>query len=138
MTACTALGSITCNAEKLSLNDLMGDSAIEAVRTSRFVQLATSAIETAAARPTFHEQLGASRLALTEQNAGLVGTEKFNLMSGVQRPGTAPHTEAPAQSSMDQMEARVTAMYVDLTNYQVAWKIAQRIQQDVSQLMKGS
>lgn len=138
MTACTAIASIGCDSEKLSLNDLMGGAAIEAVRQARFVELATSAIEAAAARPSFGDQLGASRLALTENSAGQVGSEKLVLVSSVQRPGATPRGEAPVESSMDQMEARVTAMYADLTNYQVAWKIAQRIQQDTSQLMKGS
>ena len=138
MTACTAIGGIGCDSEKLSLNDLMGGAAIEAVRQSRFVELATSAIEAAASRPSFGDQLGTSRLALTDHSAGQVGSEKLNLVSSVQRPGAAPRGETPVESSMDQMEARVTAMYADLTNYQVAWKIAQRIQQDTSQLMKGS
>lgn len=139
MTACTAIASIGCDSEKLSLNDLMGGATIEAVRQARFVELATSAIEAAAAaRPSFGDQLGASRLALTENSAGQVGSEKLVLVSSVQRPGATPRGEAPVESSMDQMEARVTAMYADLTNYQVAWKIAQRIQQDTSQLMKGS
>jgi hypothetical protein len=138
MTACTAIGGIGCDSEKLSLSDLMGGAAIEAVRQSRFVELATSAIETAAARPRFDEQLSTSRMALTDHNAGQVGSEKLEFVSSVQRPGAAHRGEAPEQSSMDQIEARVTSMYADLTNYQVAWKIAQRIQQDISQLMKGS
>jgi hypothetical protein len=138
MTICTAIGGIGCDPEKLSLSDLMGGAAIEAVRQSRFVELATSAIEAAAARPSFGDQAGSSRLALTDHSAGQVGSEKLGLVSTVQRPGAAPRGEAPVESSMDQMEARVMAMYADLTNYQVAWKIAQRIQQDISQLMKGS
>ena len=57
---------------------------------------------------------------------------------GLPRPGAQPKT-APAdqQDSSAALEARVKELYLGLTNYQVAWKIAQRMQQDTSQLLRG-
>jgi hypothetical protein len=115
----------------------MGSAAVDAVRQSHFMEMLHGAIETAASRPSFGDEIGQQRSGLTEGTSGRVGAEKLDFVSSVERPGATPRAEAPEASSSDHLEERMMSMYSDLTNYQIAWKIAQRIQQDVSQLMKG-
>lgn len=138
MSTCVAVEAIGCDGPKQSLTDLMGDTALASVRQSRFVEIVQNALETAAARPTFGDSMAASRADLVQGVSGTVGSEKLDLVSGVARPGAVPRPTPPEAAPMAQLEQRVMDMYADLTNYQIAWKIAQRIQQDTSQLLKGS
>ena len=44
--------------------------------------------------------------------------------------------DAPAEGRS--LEDRVRSLYTELTHYQIAWKIAQNVQRDVGQVMRGS
>jgi len=101
-------------------------------------RLAESALSRAIARPDTTSPLDNVRSELTESARGQIGDLKGDLLSTVERPGAeTPAAETASEDMQAQTEVRVRELYYDLTNYQVAWKIAQRMQQDITQLLRG-
>ena len=68
---------------------------------------------------------------------GDVGEAKSELVSDVARAGTESGIEQNKEAE-NTLEDRVMSLYSDLTDYQVAWRIAQKIPQDLSQILKGN
>lgn len=98
-----------------------------------------NAIEKAAVRPAAEGALPTQVDLLTGSTTGPVGEAKTGLVAETSS-ATASGTENSATDTQMQeaTEARMRALYTDLTNYQIAWRIAQRMQQDISQLLRGS
>ena len=123
----------------MTLGEAMGGTQVETAMRSNFSRMAEQAIGTAVTRPEVSgSAIDGERARLTGLRETAVGDEKHLVVSDVARPGAQPKT-APAdqQDSSAALEARVKELYLGLTNYQVAWKIAQRMQQDTSQLLRG-
>lgn len=122
----------------IDLRKSESDEISEDIRIQSFGQVAEEAIRTATTRPTGSSHADELRMQITGDGIGPVGEMRQAMVSSVERPG-APKID-PVDGSHDlqmQLEDRVQTLYVDLTNYQVAWKIAQRIQQDITQLLRG-
>ncbi len=128
------VGQVTRN---MQLDQIVGDENANATKAAEFATLMEDAISKAVERPYTEDAIGHEARHLTSQGEGIVATEKVALVSDVERPGATPKAES-SDTVQEQTEERVRELYVDLTNYQVAWKIAQRIQQDITQLMRGS
>lgn len=133
----TAVGPVAT--VQMNLDEAVGRSQLQVEQHSQFESLIGRAVSTAIERPSTPSSLESERAALVGDVERSNGDEKFSVMSDVARTGTsAPEKEPNATAAADALEARIKTLYFDLTNYQVAWKIAQRIQQDTSQLMRGS
>ena len=132
-----AVGGANPTGRQIAMDQLIGEAQAEMTKAADFSQLVEDAIGKAVERPHTEDAIGDEARHLTSAAEGVVGTEKVALLSDVARPGATPKPET-TETVQQQTEARVKELYVDLTNYQVAWKIAQRIQQDITQLMRGS
>ncbi|MEL6573710.1 MAG: hypothetical protein AAFQ64_18810 [Pseudomonadota bacterium] len=98
-----------------------------------FADLLQGAIERAAIRPTAEGALPSDVELLTEAGIGPVGEARSRV------DPEARASEADTKEGLQaESEARMRSLYLDLTNYQIAWRIAQRMQQDISQLLRGT
>lgn len=102
-----------------------------------FDNLAQRAINVAVGRPGGIDHISDTRDAFMGGRSGTIGEAKTEMVSDVARPGTEAAVEDD-QSVQDTLEDRVKTLYSDLTDYQVAWRIAQKIPQDLSQILKGN
>lgn len=107
-----------------------------AARGDAFSKMLGDAIETTVQRPNPGGATSSEGVTTTGA-AGDVAEQKDQLLSDVSRPG-APQQAAPSDQVQRQLEDRIMTLYVDLTNYQVAWKIAQRVQQDTTSILRAS
>ncbi len=124
---------------RMALEQITNRTQSEVVQGANFSRIAEKAIGSAVQRPHVEENRDAARRALVDPTKGVVGEARSEVVSTVERPG-APKKEVinDSASLQDQQQERIRALYLDLTNYQIAWKIAQRMQQDITQLMRGS
>jgi len=102
-----------------------------------FDNLAQRAISVAIDRPGGAGHVSDTRDAFMGGRSGTVGEAKTEIVSDVARPGTEAAVEEN-KAVEDTLEDRMLTLYSDLTDYQVAWRIAQKIPQDLSQILKGS
>lgn len=145
MTICTAVGSVACDAGKLSLQDLTGDAAGGMIQQSRFVGLVQSALEGALSPNGFNGQYGAARggeISTSYKGTNLdsadeVGREKGTLVSSASVPDAASTGNEKQDDTLNLIADRINALNLETTAYTIAWRIAQRIQQDISHIMKG-
>lgn len=109
----------------------------ELSRQQDFEVVAERAITTAIERPDHQSQIDSVRDQFSGAMAGPVGDIKGEIKSSLNVDGA----EADPNDNVafeDRLEERVRVLYSDLTNYQVAWRIAQKIPQDLSQILKGN
>jgi len=123
----------------VSLQDVADFNQAEQARAASFSQLAERALATAVQRPNTQNLSENIRQELVDPSRGAVGIEKSAIIAGADMSASASAAPGTGDASLQQaIEGRVMDLYVDLTNYQIAWKIAQRMQQDISQLLRGS
>ncbi len=108
----------------------------EAYQADSFSRLVGDAIEKAVNRPAYGADAGQG-VGQPDPSDEVIRSEKMSMLSDVERPGAEPKP-VETQDVQQQTEDRLRSLYVDLTNYQIAWKIAQRVQQDTSQLLRGN
>lgn len=113
--------------------------APEGKDASMFADMLQGAIERTALRPSTQRSEPTGLDLLTNASTGPVGEARSQLVSEVASADpSAAGAEKNGESALQAAtEARMRALYLDLTNYQVAWRIAQRMQQDISQLLRG-
>ncbi|MGB5863677.1 MAG: hypothetical protein WBG95_05210 [Sulfitobacter sp.] len=122
----------------LDLRTNAGDGPSDETRALSFGRVAEEALATTVTRPNAQPRMDDLREEISGGEAGLVGEFRQDIVSNVERPGTAERDPAEGSDALqDEHETRVRSLYMDLSNYQIAWKIAQRIQQDITQLMRG-
>ncbi|MFQ6550995.1 hypothetical protein AAD018_001450 [Aestuariibius insulae] len=116
----------------------LADLTREASREAKSIGHLNSAMELAASKVAVPPGTEASNQNLMDElRQGSVGEVKNEMMSDVTRPGT-PSKEATPGEETAEIEDRFQKLYLELTNFQVAWAIARRTQQDVSQLLRGN
>jgi hypothetical protein len=134
MSVCSAIGSIGCEAKKLSLSDVTEQGALDSVNHARLTDQVLSGIERALTMPGSKNFTGESSPgALGEP----VAQEKAFLLSGVSSSEASPRSESGRGIGGHELEEKIHQMYVDMTSHMVAWRMAQRVQQDISHIMKG-
>ena len=108
-----------------------GPSPAEMADTRTFFDMFDAGLDRLSTRPDPGGE--ATRLAaLTDPYAGSVGSAKVEILGGAE---FRAEQENGAQAAT--LEERITSLYFELTHYQVAWKIAQNVQRDVSQVLRG-
>ena len=120
--------------EMLALNQQQHE---EEFKRLEFQEVAESAISTAIDRPGGASEVSNHREELLGGLSGEIGEAKSELVSDVARAGTEQMFET-SEDAEAALEDRMMSLYFDLTEYQVAWRIAQKIPQDLSQILKGS
>jgi len=80
-----------------------------------------------------------------EARVGLVGgagsevnSQKESFVSEVTRPGTEVNAETSDEDAFNTVVERTKHIYGEITVHHIAWGIAQRMQKDMSQLLRGS
>ncbi|MEP2783341.1 MAG: hypothetical protein ABJO67_02340 [Pseudoruegeria sp.] len=121
----------------IEMNELNQQRFEEADQRAEFDDLAQQAIGVAIDRPGGSGNISEKRAELLAGGGGVVGEAKSELVSDVARAGTEGSV-AENQEVENTLEDRMMSLYSDLTDYQVAWKIAQKIPQDLSQILKGN
>ncbi len=127
-------GASVSAAELMELNQQRYEE--EAQRTE-FDDLMQRAMSVVIERPTSETAITQAREGFLSGTDGPVGEAKTDMVSDVARPGTESQIE-DNQEHEQSLETRMLSLYSDLTDYQVAWRIAQKIPQDVSQILKGN
>lgn len=124
-----AISSIP-NSEDIHLD--LKNALNQDLNTTAFLSAFNSGLDTLSKRP----ELNSTSSPLDEvsgQFNGSVGETKATLVSDA-GDGAAASAEEAAQS----LETRFQTLYFELTHYQVAWRIAQNVQRDISQVLRGS
>lgn len=97
-----------------------------------FLETLESGLSQLSSRPDIQTDANALD-SLSDPYAGAIGAEKSQMMAREDLTGA----EAEAASA-EAVEARFQKLYYELTHYQVAWRIAQNVQRDISQVLRGS
>lgn len=123
---------------KPSLQALSTDMALaqEAQQARTTMQQAvTDAIALAAERPMAPTPTERAKAELVDGSGGVVGELKADMVAAEPKAdAVSPENEG----IQDALEDRVRTLYADLTSYQVAWRIAQKIPQDLTQILRGT
>lgn len=114
------------------VKSLYGADRAPGLDTDAFLKVFDQGIGTLSARPNFDGNVGAVD-RLTGAYEGDVGAAKAEMIAGAQ---TEAENSSEAQAA--NLEERFQTLYFELTHYQIAWKIAQNVQRDVTQVLRGS
>ncbi|MEL6839966.1 MAG: hypothetical protein AAFP85_11790 [Pseudomonadota bacterium] len=137
-TTAAPIGEIGQPGQKLNLNAAMdhtGYAAQQAAMTDRAME---SAFSQALRLPGSLRNQEVSGSRVMNGSAGEVGDEKAKLVSELNPTGAESSANTSSGQSMDSMTQRISSLYLEMTNWQVAWSIAQRTQQDTNHLLKGN
>lgn len=114
------------------LHEARGPAAANEADARTFFDMFDGGLDRLAQRPQPGEKLSEFD-NLTEAYSGDVGAAKVEMFGGADMDGA--QSEGAQQTSI---EERLTSLYFELTHYQIAWKIAQNVQRDISQVLRGS
>lgn len=98
-----------------------------------FKDLMSEGLGTLSQRPNIESTADQLVTNLSGTYAGEVGQVKAELLGG-----EAAKIERSTEASNESLEDRIKNLYTELTHYQIAWKIAQNVQRDISQVLRGS
>lgn len=124
--------AISATASLSDVGKLYQDNTQANLDTDAFLNAFDQGLGTLAKRPEFQEDVTMVD-RLSGQYAGEVGESKADILAQ-SSAGVEEGSEANAQT----LEERFQSLYFEMTHYQVAWKIAQNVQRDVSQVLRGS
>lgn len=137
MTTCVAIGSIGCDLDKIPLSSATGQADIDALSHSRLADQLLSKMEAALTLPKIETSVGSSSKPHGDGSSDQVALEKTALFSGAPNSGTAAGAEVGMSAATSESMEAIKLMYKDITSYTIAWRMAQRVQQDTSTIMKG-
>jgi len=124
--------AISSTAGLENLAKIYGGGSTRDIDADAFMDAFDHGLNTLAKRPDFQEKMSAIE-EMSGTYSGEVGQQKADLLSETSKT-EADSAEAAEQSMTD----RFQSLYFEMTHYQVAWKIAQNVQRDVSQVLRGS
>lgn len=100
---------------------------------SAFLNVLDKGLGTLSQRPELSPPATDMMDNMTGAYVGDVGQAKGEIVGG-----EAARAEQSTEAGNATLEDRVKNLYTELTHYQVAWKIAQNVQRDISQVLRGS
>lgn len=127
--AISAIGSPFSNEAMTPLHP----NANPSVGNSEFLDVLDRSLSQIASRPNPQSTSETAQDRLSSEYGGQVGQAKIQLNGGA-----PPDTDAASAAEGATLETRLQSLYFELTHYQIAWKIAQNVQRDVSQVLRGS
>lgn len=135
--SCIAAASDTCARSEVKLQDVTA-SDVEREQVSLFADMAERAIGKALQEPFGPGPVAERRFDLVGAAESTITDRKADLLASATRANDAgPAPAAPGTESLDQVAERVRTLYLELTEYQVAWKIGHKVQQDTSHILRG-
>jgi hypothetical protein len=136
--ACVSAVSDACTRTEVKLKDVTAAVDIQHEQRTLFEDMAQRAIAKAIDVPHPAGPVAAQRLDL-QGAATEIANRKSDLMAPSARVGaTAEPTPTTAtDEAFDRVSGRIRTLYLDLTEYHVAWKVGHKVQQDISQILKG-
>ncbi|MEM8978506.1 MAG: hypothetical protein AAGD04_03420 [Pseudomonadota bacterium] len=109
-----------------------GGASTQDLDQNQFMEAFDKGLDTLSARPEFSGDTSALD-QISGAYGGDVGVEKADIISE-----TSQTAGEAGQAKTETMESRFQSLYFELTHYQVAWRIAQSVQRDISQVLRGS
>lgn len=100
---------------------------------SAFLDVLDQGLSRLASRPDMRSEADTIVEGLQSSYAGEVGHAKSEIVGG-----ELARAERSTEANNVTLEDRIKGLYTELTHYQVAWKIAQNVQRDISQVLRGS
>lgn len=101
--------------------------------STAFMSMLDSGLGTLTQRPEFGSPANQIVRDMSAGYSGDVGAAKADIVGG-----EAARLEQSSQAGNESLEERVKGLYFELTHYQIAWKIAQNVQRDISQVLRGN
>lgn len=135
---CIGAASSACKGPDVMLQDVVSMPETAQMQQGLFQDIASRAIGRAIAEPAGANAAGMQHQDLTASGGNLVTDRKDAILSSVARTDdkAVPAAE-PAVDPMAQTAERIKMLYLDLTEYQVAWKVGHKVQQDISTILRG-
>jgi hypothetical protein len=124
------------------LQDVVTASDFGSIQSDLARDMARRAVARAIETPLPSGSVAPRHAELTASSGNPVTVLKDQLLSGIARPGTEQVTPDAngtnvADDPMAQAAERIKLLYVELTEYQIAWKVGHKVQQDISQILRG-
>jgi hypothetical protein len=140
--SCVASIGKACSNTDVMLHDVVNVADSGVVQQDLFKDIAQRAISQGIDIPLSGGPVVPRHADLTGGAGNAVATLKSDLVSTSARPGTEPGNSAqsPTTATEDQfsmVSSRIKALYAELTEYQTAWKVTHKVQQDITTLLKG-
>ncbi|MEP3847596.1 MAG: hypothetical protein ABJM43_19805 [Paracoccaceae bacterium] len=135
-----AIEAIEQSGQSLNLQNTMDPSGYSAQQAEVTDRAMESAFSNALRLPGMIRNEEVSGGSMTNGSSGIVGDEKSKIVSDLNAPhsGTDGAGANTVEAQMDGMTNRISSLYMEMTNWQVAWSIATRTQQDTNHLLRGS
>lgn len=122
--------------QAVNLQEVADTSAREAERVNLMSSSLEGAVQRAIAAPGEDIHTTSLSYEMTGPGTGDVGKAKADIMSDIQREGVSAPA-ATEDAPVDKIAERYKALYTEMTNWQVAWSVAQRTQTDTNHLLRG-
>ena len=132
------VGAATSALEQLQLNDVSEDLATDQIRGSNFNELTKEALNNALKEISDANPVDDARTQLSGIGRGDVEEAKEVVQSDVTRPGVETPEVNAEQEALRAVENRARNLYGEMMVHHIAWGVAQRMQKDMSQLLRGS
>lgn len=120
------------------LETLSAKTEAEEIRGSNFNSLAENALNSALKEIGNANAVDVSRDGLTGAAPNAVDDAKNGFVSDVARPGSETAVKDSAEETLRAVEGRAKNLYGEMMVHHIAWGVAQRMQKDMSQLLRGS
>lgn len=140
MSTCSAIGAIECGDDKLSLQDVTSVDAGFTVQHSRVLDMVQDAFGSALSPPKANTGDSYELVSGTTGSGGSFSEAGGDLVSpgsNVASSGSMSRTSDEDQRHSDRVVEMVNNSTLKIASYQLAWQIADRIQKDISHIMKG-
>ena len=118
------------------IEEMLPELARETERLGEVAATLDAAIGQAISLPGAAAQPATELGLIRDRLGGEVGRLREDIVSEAERPGVARDDPVDTDYASDVTD-RFRALYVEMTNWQVAWSIAQRSQQDTNNLLRG-
>ena len=131
------VASVGFKQEPVQHVDLIDTESANASKITTLSEAVDDGLSRALQLPGEQASTVTAREDLQSGSAGDVGAEKNDFLSDVAAEGVSTADDAESDA-LEPLQDRLVSLYTEMTNWQVAWSIAQRTQQDTSHLLKGN
>ncbi len=132
MSICSSVASIGCDVEKVSLSDVTATAGMANPRLGGIMQATLEGL----ILPTgFQGKIASANGPSGGVSSNEVKKEKEAFTSGGSDPSEVNEGEISEQTR--RLAAEFNTFYAESTAYTIAWRMAQRVQQDISHIIKG-
>lgn len=133
------VGGVSSVSQQFNVDQITNPESLYRDKTEAINKSLNSAIERAMTVVNKANEVEIEQKKISGLSNGPVYDEKSSLVSEIATAGNEQNSpENSAQDEqMDALVQRTKELYLDLTNWQVAWSIAQRVQTETSAILKS-